>query len=150
MFGFGWVELTILTIVLVLIYAFTKRKDQTSYAKAGDTVPCNKCMTCGYIGAMKTWCKSSFIPNLIIFVGLLFYLVPGLLFMFYAWGRLQCPQCKTLGKSRPATDNEMKEERSCPFCAETIKAEAIICRHCGKDLVKKAKTEIDISPTTGT
>lgn len=25
-------------------------------------------------------------------------------------------------------------ERECPFCAETIKAAAIVCKHCGRDL----------------
>lgn len=27
-----------------------------------------------------------------------------------------------------------RTERSCPFCAETIKAEAKVCKHCGRDL----------------
>ena len=27
------------------------------------------------------------------------------------------------------------EDRTCPFCAENIKAKAIICRFCGKDVV---------------
>lgn len=30
--------------------------------------------------------------------------------------------------------------RKCPFCAELVKAEAVVCKHCGKDLpaVEKA------------
>lgn len=26
------------------------------------------------------------------------------------------------------------DEKACPFCAETIKAAAIVCKHCGRDL----------------
>jgi len=28
--------------------------------------------------------------------------------------------------------------KTCPFCAETIKAAAIVCKHCGRDLSKQA------------
>jgi hypothetical protein len=31
---------------------------------------------------------------------------------------------------------------ACPFCAETIKAAAIVCKHCGRDLHRQAEAII--------
>jgi len=40
-------------------------------------------------------------------------------------------------KARTNADKEAKiaaSVKSCPFCAETVKVEAVVCRYCGRDL----------------
>jgi predicted amidophosphoribosyltransferase len=36
----------------------------------------------------------------------------------------------------------MSETKNCPFCAEAIKAEAIICKHCGKEVNKPLSQQV--------
>lgn len=37
-----------------------------------------------------------------------------------------------------------KQTRACPFCAEEIQEAAIVCKHCGRELVSQAAPQIEI------
>lgn len=51
-------------------------------------------------------------------------------------------------KNAASIDSEMIRagtHRQCPYCAEIVKAEALLCRHCGKDLPPAPQTEYTAS-----
>lgn len=37
-------------------------------------------------------------------------------------------------KEVPSTMGNEVDEKTCPFCAETVKVKAVICKHCGSSL----------------
>ena len=42
------------------------------------------------------------------------------------------PEYKTKGRAAKA---RYQGEKVCPFCSEQIKSAAIVCKHCGRDLI---------------
>lgn len=104
-----------------------------------------RCLICGYVGEMKTWLRHHNLPQFIALVLLISYVVPGLIFIGWAYGKYKCPKCGALAKNTsdirsaapvsvqgPAQPS--RKERSCPWCAEPILLQAKVCKHCGKEV----------------
>lgn len=82
--------------------------------------------------------------NLIIFAGVL--AVIGTL-LFALAGKNKQPSPIPEGSSSPSTGT-----RKCPFCAEFVKTEAVVCRFCQKDLppISEIAPTPDITESTST
>jgi hypothetical protein len=70
-------------------------------AESSSYVSHRKCLQCSYKGQMKTWLANYALPKFIIILGLFFWLIPGLIFWAWGWGKYKCPSCGALAKSVP-------------------------------------------------
>ncbi|MGE0919471.1 hypothetical protein [Trichlorobacter lovleyi] len=110
------------------------RDSKTRQAVAEIQRSTRKCLSCGYVGQMKTYLSDSWSGIIIAVVLFCFWIVPGLIFVAVNWGKRKCPNCGAIGKNTAVSNYEEEGTRICPHCAETIKAAARICRYCQKEV----------------
>ena len=81
---------------------------------------------------------------------LCFFIVPGILYIMYAWGDFPvCARCgqrdslvplstpkgmEVLDLAKSRSEALPRRDRPCPFCAEQILAQAVVCKHCKRDV----------------
>lgn len=58
-----------------------------------------KCLQCGHVGEMKTWLRNYNLPQFIAILGILFYIIPGVIFIAWGYGKYKCPSCGALAKN---------------------------------------------------
>jgi predicted RNA-binding Zn-ribbon protein involved in translation (DUF1610 family) len=61
-----------------------------------------RCNFCGFQGTMKTWLRNYNGPQFLALVLLLFWVLPGVIFIAWGWGKYKCPHCGKVGENVPA------------------------------------------------
>lgn len=61
-----------------------------------------RCTNCGVQGPMKTWLRNYSGPQFLAAILLLLWVLPGVLFIAWGWGKYKCPRCGKVGENVPA------------------------------------------------
>ena len=97
------------------------------------------CKNCGFRGLPETVRPGMLWLEIVLWL----MIAPGLVYTVWrnANTRVVCPSCqkRTMVKDdatmvRNINDKVMEATKVCPHCAGLIKASAVACKHCGKDI----------------
>jgi len=128
--------------IIVKTYKGNKEKATASFKKDAD-----KMAEKGYFPTTQSWAEGTWGCLAFLFALLLFVVIIGILIFIYMLivkpeGTLSVTYELRLEKtdSKAITNSEGK---TCPQCAEQVKAAAKICRYCGHNFESKPEAEAD-------
>jgi hypothetical protein len=58
-----------------------------------------RCLQCGHVGEMKTWLRNYNLPQFIAILGIIFYIIPGVIFIASGYGKYKFPTCWAVAKN---------------------------------------------------
>ena len=58
-----------------------------------------RCTACGFTGQMKTWLRNYSGSQFLALILLLLYILPGVIFIAWGWGKYKCPHCGKVGEN---------------------------------------------------